>query len=83
MPTKGQKTLRGQPEKWDELKKRVSVSLTPTGIDGLDNLAASMDMSRSDLLERIGRGIILIHPDINEHTATGKSDHTLRAGDTL
>ncbi len=63
MSKKGQKNKRGQPEKWDELKKRVSVSLTPKGIDGLDALATSMGISRSDLLERIGRGIIPIHLD--------------------
>ncbi len=63
MSKKGQKNERGRPEKWDELKKRVTVSLTPKGIDGLDALAASMGVSRSDLLERIGRGIIPIHLD--------------------
>lgn len=41
MSKKGQKTLRGQPEKWHELKKQVNMALTPTGINGLDALAAS------------------------------------------
>lgn len=63
MAKKGQKTLRGQPEKWDELKKRVNMTLTPTGINGLDVIAGSLGLNRSELVERIGRGIIPIHPD--------------------
>lgn len=63
MPKKGQKTLRGQPEKWDELKKRVMLSLTPTGVDGLDAIATTLGLNRSELVERIGRGIIPIHLD--------------------
>ena len=62
MPKKGQKTLRGRPEKWDELKKRVNMTLTPTGINGLDVIAASLGLNRSELVEQIGRGIFLIHP---------------------
>ncbi len=63
MVKKGQKNLRGKPEKWDELKKRVNIMLTPTSINGLDTLATSLGMSRSELVERIGRGIIPIHLD--------------------
>ena len=54
---KGLKSLRGQPEAYDELKKIVSVSLTPTAIKGLDDLARTHVISRSELLERIGRRI--------------------------
>lgn len=63
MSKKGQKNERGKPEKWDELKKRVMLSLTPTGVDGLDAIASSLGLNRSELVERIGRGIIPIHPD--------------------
>ena len=61
MSKKGQKNERGKPEKWDELKKRVMLSLTPTGVDGLDAIASSLGLNRSELVERIGRGVILIH----------------------
>ena len=61
MSKKGQKNLRGKPEKWDELKKRVNITLTPTSINGLDALATSLGISRSELVERIGRGVIPIH----------------------
>lgn len=54
---KGQKSLKGQPELYDELKNRVMVSLTPTAVAGLDALAKSIDLSRSELVEQIGRGL--------------------------
>jgi hypothetical protein len=60
MPKKGQKKLRGQPEIYDEVKGQVNLSLTPTGTLGLDTLAASMSLSRSELVERIGRNLIFI-----------------------
>jgi hypothetical protein len=31
--------------------------LTPTGVRGLDAVAAQMNLSRSELVERIGRGL--------------------------
>lgn len=54
----GLKSLRGQPEAYDELKKIVSVSLTPTAIEGLNNLSRAYMISRSELIERIGRYVI-------------------------
>jgi hypothetical protein len=63
MAKKGQKNLRGKPEKWDELKKRVNIMLTPTSINGLDTLATTLGISRSELVERIGRGVIRVQVD--------------------
>lgn len=59
MPKKAQKGLKsqkGQPEYYDELKKRVMVMLTPTAVERLDILANSMDLSRSELIEQFARG---------------------------
>ncbi|MGF1522649.1 MAG: hypothetical protein ACFBSF_10075 [Leptolyngbyaceae cyanobacterium] len=36
------------------------MSLTRSGIDGLDILAESLNLSRSEFVERIGRGLIPI-----------------------
>ncbi|MEH2458805.1 hypothetical protein [Nostoc sp.] len=55
---KGLKSLRGQPEAYDELKKIVSISLTPTAIKGLDDLSRAYMISISELIERIGRQMI-------------------------
>lgn len=60
----GKKGLKGQknvPELYDEVKRRVNLALTPTSVDGLDAIAASLDVSRSELVERIGRGMITLN----------------------
>lgn len=53
---KGQKGIKGQPIMYDELKKVVAVSLTPTAVQRLDVLAESMDVTRSELIEQVARG---------------------------
>ena len=55
---KGQKKSKGVPELHDEVKKRVNLSLTPTAIAGLDKLSQEFNLSRSELVEQIGRGMI-------------------------
>lgn len=60
MPKKRQKKLKGQPEIYDEVKGQVNLSLTPTGTKGLDTLAGTMGLSRSELAERIGRRLISV-----------------------
>ena len=55
---RGQKKSKGYPELYDEVKKRVNLSLTPTAIAGLDELSQELDLSRSELVEQIGRGLI-------------------------
>jgi uncharacterized protein YidB (DUF937 family) len=70
MSKKGQKNLRGQPEKWKQLKKRVTMSLTPKGVDGLDALASDLGLSRSELVERIGRRVIPLQVDAITESGT-------------
>lgn len=52
--------MRGQPEVYDELKKIVSFSITPTAMTGLERLSKQLNISRSELIERIGRGLLTI-----------------------
>jgi hypothetical protein len=59
-PSSKRKSLRGQPELYDELKKPTTVALTATATAGLDQLAAEMKISRSEFVERIGRGILKV-----------------------
>ncbi|MBD2251999.1 hypothetical protein H6G14_11900 [Nostoc parmelioides FACHB-3921] len=61
MGKKGQKGQKDVPELYDEVKKRVNLALTPSGIEGLDAIADSMDLSRSELVERIGRKLIPVN----------------------
>ncbi len=49
---KGQKCLRGVPvNKYGELKKKITVNLTPTAIAILDELSKKEGISRSEIVE--------------------------------
>ncbi len=61
MIKKGFKKAKGEPAYWDEVKKRVNISLTPTAIAGLDELASAEGTSRSEFVERIGRKIFTVN----------------------
>ena len=63
MPIKGKKNQKGQPEKYGEMKKRVNFTLTPTGIARLDGLASQMQLSKSELVEQVARGVIPLQAD--------------------
>ena len=55
---KGQKKTKGTPELYNEVKKQVSLSLTPTAIVKLDELAKEHNLSRSEFVEQVARGLI-------------------------
>jgi len=59
---KGVKSLRGVAEMHNEVKKPTTVALTPTAIAGLDEISKEMGLSRSELVERIGRKMLEIKP---------------------
>lgn len=44
-----------------EIKKQIGVALTQTGAEGLDKLAQKLLVSRSQLIEMIGRGEISLN----------------------
>lgn len=54
----GKKSVRGEPEYYSELKKLATFSLTPTAKSGLNFLSKFRSISMSELIERIGRGMI-------------------------
>ncbi len=62
---KGRKRTKGQPAIHDEFKERFNLTLTRTGVQGLDALAESLGLSRSEFVERIGRGLIPIASDLS------------------
>ncbi|MBD2066308.1 hypothetical protein H6F93_01985 [Leptolyngbya sp. FACHB-671] len=49
------KSMRNQPEMYDELKKACTVSLTPTAINILDSYAKIHGISRSEVVEQFAR----------------------------
>ncbi|MBD2124231.1 hypothetical protein H6F68_25475 [Trichocoleus sp. FACHB-262] len=55
---KGRKSLRGQPEIYDELKESRSFGITLTASIGIDEISQELSISRSELIERIGRRLI-------------------------
>jgi hypothetical protein len=54
----GVKRTKGRGVEHDEVKKQTNLSLTPTAVEGLDAIAKERGISRSELVEQIGRGII-------------------------
>lgn len=60
---KGIKSRRGCPELYDELKQPTTLGLTKTAIRGLDELSTQLHISRSELVERIGRKLLFITMD--------------------
>lgn len=59
----GEKSMRGEPEYYNELKGTATFSLTPTGRLGINSLSRIRSISMSELIERIGRGIIKLADD--------------------
>lgn len=59
-PHPGQKCVRGKPLYYDEVKKRVSLMLTPTVINKLDVAANNSELSRTEFLERLLRKVFKI-----------------------
>lgn len=65
----------GRPPRYGKTKTRVNLTLTEECITGLDKLAVALGLSRSELVERIGRGLIPLHPDalsVEEKASLGK-----------
>ncbi len=57
---KGIACRKGEPIFWDELKERINLSLTPTAIAKLTQIAEE-NITRSEALERILRGMLQIN----------------------
>ncbi len=57
---KRKKSMRGQPEIYDECKQCASYSLTPKGQKGVEIISEYLGISRSEVLEQVGRGKLRI-----------------------
>lgn len=63
---KGLKSLRGQGEYYDIPKDiRASYALTRVGRDGINDLSKRLDISASELIERLGRSTLVV-PDFSQ-----------------
>jgi predicted DNA-binding ribbon-helix-helix protein len=65
---KGHKSIRGCPELYDNKKSRFYFKLTETTAGELNRIAEEFDISRSELIERIGREIIKLKYKRNQPT---------------
>lgn len=74
MPKKNLKITKGEPELYDEKKKPLNIAMTPTGAKMLDDLAKNMGLTRSELVERIARGVIPLQTNSLETDDLGKSE---------
>lgn len=53
---------KGKPNTvYNELKARMTVSITPTAVNGIDGLVESLGITRSEFLEQIGRGLLQVN----------------------
>ncbi|NER40047.1 MAG: ribbon-helix-helix protein, CopG family [Oscillatoria sp. SIO1A7] len=43
---------------WNERKERLGINITPTAIKALDIRAQQLDLSRSELIEQLARGLV-------------------------
>jgi hypothetical protein len=58
----GKKSQRNHGELYPETKSlQVILSMTPTGKNALDQLAANLSLSRSELIERLARNLLDLH----------------------
>lgn len=54
----GKKRVRGIPvNEWGEVKKEFTVTITPTASANFMEMAQTLGISRSELIERLGRNI--------------------------
>lgn len=56
----GHKSQRGQGDYYDEPKNRVNLSLTPTATAAWDTMAKHYSLSRSEIVERLGRNLLTL-----------------------
>ena len=82
---KADKNKGGRPGSYDEPKQPVSLTLTKTAVQNLDQLANERELSRSEFVERIGRGLIeLADPHPQDAEAFALSEWEVdRLGDIL
>lgn len=58
MPTKGRRSTKGIGDLYESPKTRISLMVTETALEALDRKARELGISRSELVERFGRGTI-------------------------
>ena len=63
MPRKGHKSRAGVGDLYDEPKEKLNLTVTPSAKEGLEEKAKLLGISKSELIERIGRGELKVNHD--------------------
>jgi metal-responsive CopG/Arc/MetJ family transcriptional regulator len=74
MPKKGHKSTAGVGDIYESPKKRVNLMLTDEVLQALDQRAKELNISRSEVVERFGRGLIGL-PDQEAKAKKRKRSH--------
>ncbi|MBD2153150.1 hypothetical protein [Leptolyngbya sp. FACHB-16] len=61
------KDYRSKPGEYGETKKQKQFLMTPTASDLLDSMVAEYSTTRSDLLERVVRGLAALGKEARDH----------------
>ena len=78
MPKKDLNIIKGEPELYDEKKKPLNLAMTPTGAKLLDDMAKDRGLTRSELVERVARGIIPLQSELLGADSLGESKGQFR-----
>jgi hypothetical protein len=74
----GKKRVKGEPLFYDEVKKDTIFMLTNTARQQLDTRARELGISRSELVERFARGLLVL-PEQEEPTKKRRRSRQLSA----
>ncbi|MBD2088831.1 ribbon-helix-helix protein, CopG family [Microcoleus sp. FACHB-1515] len=78
--TKGRKRVKGVGHLHDEVKRQISLALTPTAQQRLDEMAEQQGLSRSEFVEQIARGLIpLATPQTSDDVQVVPSENLSQA----
>jgi hypothetical protein len=58
MATKGKKSIKGEPELYDEVKTALNLRMTPTAKELLKKKAEERGLTSSELVERFARDLL-------------------------
>jgi hypothetical protein len=78
MPKKGHKSQGGVGDLYEEPKERTTLALTKAARVALDERANQLGVSRSELVERFARGLLVL-PEQEEPTKKRKRSRQLSA----
>lgn len=82
--SKGKKRVKGEPVYHNELKKSLNLTVTPTGAQGLEELAEELGLqSKSELVDRIGQRLLAVSPTLPTKEDRQELSKSLKTADCI